>query len=36
VGDPTAAVGRARELADLQGAVALICGSHYLLRYAGD
>jgi dihydrofolate synthase/folylpolyglutamate synthase len=34
VGEPAGAVGRARELADLQGGIALICGSHYLLRYA--
>jgi dihydrofolate synthase / folylpolyglutamate synthase len=34
VDEPWAAVARARELADLQGGVALICGSHYLLRYA--
>ena len=31
---PAGAVARARELADLQGGVALVCGSHYLLRYA--
>jgi dihydrofolate synthase / folylpolyglutamate synthase len=34
VGDPAAAVARARELAGLQGGVALVCGSHYLLPYA--
>ena len=34
VGDAAAAVGRVRELAALQGGIALICGSHYLLRYA--
>jgi dihydrofolate synthase/folylpolyglutamate synthase len=34
VEDPAAAVARARALADLQGGVALVCGSHYLLRYA--
>jgi dihydrofolate synthase / folylpolyglutamate synthase len=34
VEDPAAAVGRGRELAELQGGVALVCGSHYLLRYA--
>jgi dihydrofolate synthase/folylpolyglutamate synthase len=33
VGDPASAVIRARELAELQGGVALVCGSHYLLRY---
>jgi dihydrofolate synthase / folylpolyglutamate synthase len=32
--DPVDAVARARQLADLQGGLALICGSHYLLRYA--
>jgi dihydrofolate synthase / folylpolyglutamate synthase len=32
--DPAAAVARARALADLQGGIALVCGSHYLLRYA--
>jgi dihydrofolate synthase / folylpolyglutamate synthase len=34
VEEPAAAVGRGRELAELQGGVALVCGSHYLLRYA--
>jgi dihydrofolate synthase/folylpolyglutamate synthase len=34
VEDPAAAVARARELASLQRGVALVCGSHYLLRYA--
>ena len=33
--DPAAAVARARELADAQGGVLLVTGSHYLLRYAG-
>jgi dihydrofolate synthase/folylpolyglutamate synthase len=33
VEDPAAAVRRARELASLQGGVALVCGSHYLLGY---
>jgi dihydrofolate synthase/folylpolyglutamate synthase len=33
VGDPASAVVRARELAELQGGVALVCGSHYLLSY---
>jgi folylpolyglutamate synthase/dihydropteroate synthase len=32
--DPAEAVARARELAALQGGVALVCGSHYLLPYA--
>jgi len=32
--DPADAVSRARELAGLQGGVALVCGSHYLLHYA--
>jgi dihydrofolate synthase/folylpolyglutamate synthase len=32
--DPAGAVSRGRELAHLQGGVALVCGSHYLLRYA--
>ena len=34
--DPAAAIARARELADAQGGVLLVTGSHYLLRYAGD
>jgi hypothetical protein len=34
VPDAAAAVGRVRELAALHGGLALICGSHYLLRYA--
>jgi len=34
--DPEAAVTRAREVADAQGGVALVTGSHYLLRYAAD
>ncbi|MFL5869876.1 MAG: bifunctional folylpolyglutamate synthase/dihydrofolate synthase [Solirubrobacterales bacterium] len=34
--DPRGAVARARELARLQAGVALVCGSHYLLRYAGS
>jgi dihydrofolate synthase/folylpolyglutamate synthase len=33
--DPAAAVARARSVAQAQGGVALITGSHYLLRYAG-
>jgi dihydrofolate synthase / folylpolyglutamate synthase len=33
--DPAAAVERARSVAQAQGGVALITGSHYLLRYAG-
>ena len=33
--DPAAAIARARELADAQGGVLLVTGSHYLLRYAG-
>jgi dihydrofolate synthase / folylpolyglutamate synthase len=33
--DPGAAVERARELARERSGAALICGSHYLLRYAG-
>ncbi|HXV52927.1 MAG TPA: cyanophycin synthetase, partial [Solirubrobacterales bacterium] len=34
--DPATAIARARELADAQGGVLLVTGSHYLLRYAGD
>ncbi len=34
VDDPAAAVARARQLADSQGGVLLVTGSHYLLRYA--
>ena len=34
--DPAAAVNRAREVARERGAVVLVTGSHYLLRYAGD
>jgi dihydrofolate synthase / folylpolyglutamate synthase len=34
VADPGAAVSRAREVADAQGGVALVTGSHYLLSYA--
>ena len=34
VEEPAAAVARARELADAQGGVLLVAGSHYLLRYA--
>jgi hypothetical protein len=33
--DPSTAVKRATEVARNQGGVALITGSHYLLRYAG-
>jgi dihydrofolate synthase/folylpolyglutamate synthase len=36
VPDPHVAIARARELARERGAVALICGSHYLLRYASE
>jgi dihydrofolate synthase/folylpolyglutamate synthase len=36
VGDPAAAVARARSVADAQGGVALVTGSHYLLRYAAN
>jgi dihydrofolate synthase / folylpolyglutamate synthase len=32
--DPGRAVARARALADAQGGIALVCGSHYLLPYA--
>ena len=35
VGDPAAAVERARSVARAQGGVALVAGSHYLLTYAG-
>lgn len=34
VGEPAAAVSRARDVARAQGGVLLVCGSHYLLRYA--
>jgi dihydrofolate synthase/folylpolyglutamate synthase len=34
--DPDHAVARARELARERGAMALVCGSHYLLRYASE
>ncbi len=34
VGDPAEAVARARSVASAQGGVALVTGSHYLLRYA--
>ncbi|MGH2953998.1 MAG: bifunctional folylpolyglutamate synthase/dihydrofolate synthase [Solirubrobacterales bacterium] len=34
--EPAAAVARSRALAAERGGVALICGSHYLLRYAGS
>ena len=34
VGEPAAAVARARSVARAQGGVALVAGSHYLLRYA--
>jgi hypothetical protein len=34
--DPEEAVARALELARQQGAVALVSGSHYLLRYASE
>ena len=36
VADPDAAVTRAREVAAAQGGVALVTGSHYLLRYAAN
>jgi dihydrofolate synthase/folylpolyglutamate synthase len=36
VADPAAAIERARSVARSQGGVALISGSHYLLRYASD
>jgi dihydrofolate synthase/folylpolyglutamate synthase len=35
VPDPEAAVARARSVAQAQGGVLLVTGSHYLLRYAG-
>ena len=35
VADPAAAVARTLEIARAQGGIALITGSHYLLRYAG-
>jgi dihydrofolate synthase / folylpolyglutamate synthase len=34
--DPKQAIARAREIARERGAVALVCGSHYLLRYASE
>ena len=34
VPDPAAAVARARSVAQAQGGVLLVTGSHYLLRYA--
>ena len=34
--DPSEAIARARDLARERGAVALVCGSHYLLRYASE
>ena len=34
VPDPAAAIARARSVADAQGGVLLVTGSHYLLRYA--
>jgi dihydrofolate synthase / folylpolyglutamate synthase len=34
--DPAAAIARARALAQAQGGIALVCGSHYLLPYAGS
>ncbi len=36
VGDPAVAVRRARSVAEAQGGVVLVTGSHYLLRYAAD
>jgi folylpolyglutamate synthase/dihydropteroate synthase len=36
VGDPAAAVQRAREQAATRSGAALVTGSHYLLRYAVD
>ena len=36
VGEPAAAVARMRSVAAAQDGVALVTGSHYLLRYAGD
>jgi dihydrofolate synthase/folylpolyglutamate synthase len=36
VPDPHEALTRARDLAAERGAVALVCGSHYLLRYASE
>ena len=34
VPNPAAAIARARSVADAQGGVLLVTGSHYLLRYA--